>query len=97
MRKISLSFAALLFTSMVAAGCATGDIIRADYVQSDRATYEAVTPEYLNYVHGDAKLDSEEKTRRERTVTTWRLRLEQAEKPVEVAPVTSAAHAPSGQ
>lgn len=71
-------------------GCAsTGDIIRAEYVEADRATYEAIAPEYLNYVQADQSLDSDERKRRERTLTTWRLRLEQAEQPVEVAPVTS--------
>lgn len=66
-------------------GCGTtGAVIRADYVQADRATYEAIAPEYLRYVQADSALDAEERIRRERTLTTWRLRLEQAEKPVEV-------------
>lgn len=72
------------------AGCAaTGDVIQADYVQADRATYEAIAPEYLKYVQDDQTIGADERARRERTVTTWRLRLEQAERPVEVAPVTS--------
>lgn len=80
----------LLGLALAVSGCAaTGDIIRSDYVQADRATYEAVAPEYLKYVEADQSIDSDERKRRERTVTTWRLRLEQAEKPVEVAPVTS--------
>lgn len=66
--------------------CATLDAIREDYVAADRATYEALAPKYLEYVQGDDSLDSDEKKRRERTVTTWRLRLEQAEAPVQPAP-----------
>jgi hypothetical protein len=45
-----------------------------------------VAPRYLEYIQGDPSLSSEEKKRRERTVTTWRLRLEQAETPVQPAP-----------
>lgn len=75
---------------LAVSGCAaTGEVIRADYVQADRATYDAIAPEYLKYLQADQELDSEERDRRERTVRTWRLRLEQAEQPVEVAPVTS--------
>lgn len=68
------------------AGCATTDIIQSDYVEADRATYEAVAPRYSDYVENDPSLDSDEKRRRLRTITTWRLRLEQAETPVQPAP-----------
>lgn len=80
----------LLSLALAVSGCGTtGEIIRKDYVDADRATYEAVAPAYLNYVQADQSIDSDERARRERTIRTWRLRLEQAEKPVEVAPVTS--------
>jgi hypothetical protein len=62
--------------------CKTNDLIREDYTAADRATYEVLAPNYLKYVEADPTLDSDEKKRRKRTVTTWRLRLEQAEKPV---------------
>jgi len=69
---------------LLSAGCcATTDLIRADYTAADRATYEVIAPAYLEYVAGDADLTSEEKKRRARTVDTWRLRLEQAETPVQ--------------
>lgn len=81
----------ILRTSVLAlalcfSGCATTDFIQSDYVEADRATFDAVAPRYLEYVKGDPSLDSEEKARRERTITTWRLRLEQAETPVQPAP-----------
>lgn len=70
---------------MAAGCCSTTDLIRKEYTAADRATYEAVAPTYLNYVKGDASLNKDEKKRRERTITTWRLRLEQAEKPPQPA------------
>jgi hypothetical protein len=80
LRNAALS-ALLLFT---VTGCpSTGDIIRADYVAADRATYEAIGPRYREYVNADPDLDNEEKRRRNRTVDTWNLRLDQAETPVQ--------------
>lgn len=76
----------VLAVALCFSGCATTDFIQSDYVEADRATYEAVAPKYLQYVQNDASLDDEEKKRRERTITTWRLRLEQAETPVQPAP-----------
>jgi len=66
--------------------CATEDIIQKDYVAADRATYEALGPKYLEYVRTDPRLDDGGKKRRARTITTWRLRLEQAEKSAQPAP-----------
>lgn len=62
--------------------CATIDIIRADYTAADRATYDTIAPRYLNYIAGDDSLDEDTKKTRIRTVTTWRLRVENSEKPV---------------
>ena len=62
--------------------CATTDVIRADYTAADRATYDVIAPRYLNYIAGDDSLDEDTKKTQSRTVTTWRLRLENAEKPV---------------
>jgi hypothetical protein len=89
MKNLRLCLLGLVIGLTVPGCAATGDIIQADYVQADRATYDAVSGEYLDYVGADQSIDSDERKRRERTVTTWRLRLEQAEKPVEVAPITS--------
>jgi hypothetical protein len=62
--------------------CATVDLIRADYTKADRATFDAVAPAYEAYLDGDTTLDKDAKKRGKRTITTWRLRLEQAEAPV---------------
>ena len=56
-----------------------GQTPAAAYVAADRATFEAVAPEYATYVASDARLDEEERARRERTVQTWRIRIESAE------------------
>ena len=50
------------------------------YVASDRATYEAVAPEYAGYVNDDPGLDDSQRARRVRTLETWRLRIESAER-----------------
>jgi len=80
--RTSILSLALLLSS----GCATMEAVREDYVAADRATYDAVAPRYLEYVQGDDSLGPDEKKRRERTINTWRLRLEQAETPVQPAP-----------
>lgn len=78
LRNALLPLVLVMFTGC----CATIDLIREDYTAADRATYDAVAPAYGAYVDGDASLDSDEKKTRKRTIATWRLRLEQAEKPV---------------
>ena len=71
---------ALCSIVLLSAGCcATDDIIRSDYVKGDRLTFDAITPAYLKYVEEDDTLSEEKKTRRKRTVRTWKLRLENAE------------------
>lgn len=81
-----LSASILSIAVLLSAGCcATTDLIRSDYTAADRATYEVIAPAYLEYVAGDADLTGDEKQRRARTIATWRLRLEQAEKPVQPA------------
>jgi hypothetical protein len=62
----------------------------AAYVAADRATYDAVAPEYAAYVRADPTLDAESRDRRERTLETWRLRVESGERfgaPAAPAPV----------
>ena len=78
---------ALLLSPLLAhcAGCrqlgtVLGPSPSATYVAADRATFEAVAPEYASYVHNDASLDEDERARRDRTVETWRLRIESAER-----------------
>ncbi len=67
---------AVLAVMLVAAGCKG---VHADYVEADRATFDAVTPEYLGYVDADAGLAPAQKARRARTIATWDLRLKKAE------------------
>lgn len=63
----------LLFLSM-----STACVSKA-YVAADRATFEAVAPEYRAYVEQDSVLDGAQKERRFRTLETWLVRLEAAE------------------
>ena len=58
------------------AGCSTPPD---SYVEADRATYNNVAPEYLEYVRNDGSLTTEQKLRRERTVHTWNLRIQSVE------------------
>lgn len=48
------------------------------YIAADRATYQAIAPEYSAYVAADPGLSIEQKTRRANTVATWRMRIESA-------------------
>lgn len=61
-------------------GTILGPSPAATYVAADRATFEAVGPEYAAYVHADPSLDDDERARRDRTVQSWRLRIESAER-----------------
>lgn len=66
----------LLLLALVPASCVGPD---ATYIAADRATFEAVAPEYLEYVQADESLDAAAKARRTRTIETWQKRLEAAE------------------
>lgn len=46
------------------------------YVAADKATFLAITPEYLEYVETDSALDQDKKDRRRRLVETWKLRID---------------------
>lgn len=48
-------------------------------VAADRATYDAVAPDFLRYVDADAALTAEQKQLRHDTVATWDLRLRKRE------------------
>ena len=60
-------------------GCSALHPPTPDYVAADRATYQAVAPEYAEYVEADPALDEEERDRRARTLDTWDARLRAAE------------------
>jgi len=66
----------LILLILAAAGCSP----QAMYVASDRLTYEAIAPEYVQYVQGDPYLTPAQKRRRERTVAAWGARLNEGEK-----------------
>jgi hypothetical protein len=57
------------------AGC---DVAK-QYIEADRATYEAVAPEYSEYVKNDPNLNDNSKQLRLNTLTTWESRLIAAE------------------
>jgi 4-amino-4-deoxy-L-arabinose transferase-like glycosyltransferase len=56
------------------AGCAT--TLDGAFARADRATFDAVAPEYAAYVASDPWLTTEQRERRQRTVELWRLRVE---------------------
>jgi hypothetical protein len=61
-------------------GCSALTFPPPDYVAADRATYEAVAPEYAGYVQEDPRLDEDERVTRARTLQTWDARLRAAER-----------------
>ena len=71
--------ALLLLPLSQCAGCAALRAPAPAYVAADRATYDAVAPEYAAYVGQDPALDEEERGRRARTLATWDARLRAAE------------------
>lgn len=64
-----------LLLLLVISGCA----VQEKYVMADRLTYQAVSPEYMDYVEGDPTLTDEQRDRRRRTVYSWDARIKQAE------------------
>lgn len=70
MRKRTLM---ALLAALALTGCAQTSSL---YLQADRATYDAVAPEYLDYVAADESLSPEDVNTREATITSWRKRVE---------------------
>jgi PBP1b-binding outer membrane lipoprotein LpoB len=66
----------LLFTGCAALTSSAPE----SWVRADRATFNAVSSEYISYVDADTTLDQDAKDRRHRTVETWRVRLDEHEK-----------------
>jgi hypothetical protein len=60
------------------------------YVAADRATYDAVAPEYAAYVTADATLTPEQRQRRQRTLAAWKLRIESTQATPTTAPAEPA-------
>lgn len=65
----------LLLACCFLAGCNPAKL----YVQADRSTYEAVSPEYRSYVGMDGRLSDEQKARRYRLLEAWDYRIRAAE------------------
>jgi hypothetical protein len=49
------------------------------YVTADRATYEAIAPEYQSYIDEDVGLTADQKARRVATLAAWHARIAEAE------------------
>lgn len=67
----------ILCATLLLAGCGS---IAKEYVSADRATFEAIAPEYLEYVKADDKLDEDAKKLREANIDSWEYRILQAER-----------------
>ena len=76
---LPFALAWLLLPLTQSTGCSSLHPPTPDYVAADRATYNAIAPEYSQYVHADPALDDDEKARRDRTLATWDARLRAAE------------------
>lgn len=70
------SVASLLGLAVVCCSCAGP---AEAYVQADRATYEAIAPEYRAYVEADEDLDEAQVQRRIDLLSTWEARIRAAE------------------
>lgn len=64
---IGLVIAALVLVLLSVVGCAAP----ASFLAAERATYNAVAPEYLDYVNADPKLDAAQKQSRRDTIQAW--------------------------
>lgn len=67
---------ALILMTLALCSC---DTVSKVYLASDRATFDAITPEYVHYVESDHGLTPKDKEIRLRTVKTWADRLKQFE------------------
>jgi hypothetical protein len=76
---LPFALVSLLFPLSQCTGCSALQVPTPDYVAADRATYQAVAPEYAAYVHADPALDQEGRDRRDRTLASWDARLRAVE------------------
>ena len=60
-----LGWLVLLGLALFASGCASADLA------ADRATYDAIAPEYADYVRRDPALTEDQRERRLRTLELW--------------------------
>jgi hypothetical protein len=60
-------------------GCANLSV-PADWVKAERKTYDAIAPEYVDYVAADARLSATQKANRQNDVKSWESRIIEHEK-----------------
>lgn len=72
---LSVLVLALVLVLASCSGCSVPQV----YVQADRATYEVVAPEYLEYLSKDEALDPKVREARALLIQSWDLRLRKAE------------------
>ncbi|QDP57175.1 MAG: hypothetical protein Unbinned7015contig1001_12 [Prokaryotic dsDNA virus sp.] len=70
MKKLAVIAACALLS-----GC-EGISVADAYVKADKATYDAIVPEYRAYVEADEDLDEPSKKSRLRLLSTWKLRID---------------------
>lgn len=76
--KTRLTLAVLLLAPFLA-GCA-GQSVPADWVAGERKTYDAIAPEYGDYVNADPNLSALQKANRQNDVKSWESRVVEHEK-----------------
>lgn len=74
MRWLALS--ALLLVALAASGCGS---LNDQYVEADRATFDAVASRYKMYVDADPNLTPLQKKSKKNTIDSWEARLTGAE------------------
>lgn len=75
-RPIRICLTLLLVLALLAGG---GCIAAADdYVKADRAAYESIGVDYVQYVEADPKLTPSQKQLRKDNVAAWRIRIKNA-------------------
>lgn len=68
----------ILFVPLLS-GCANLSV-PADWVKAERKTYDAIAPEYVDYVAADARLSALQKANRQNDVKSWESRIVEHEK-----------------
>ena len=76
---LTITLCALVLLAGTGCGVVPLDSPSSAYVRADRATHDAVSPEYVRYVNADPALTPEQRERRLRTIESWRARVEAGE------------------
>ena len=79
LKPLGIALVGIIFVLAATCGCANPN---ASYVKADALTYEAIAPEFLQYVEDDPTLTPLRKKLRKNTIKSWKLRIDKAkEKP----------------